>query len=342
MTPPPIRGGTPPPAIIANPTPRTGPRPPAPPSDRFKKIDDFKGQRTERAEAGGQRRIIQEPGAGNRVIVKDNNRSFIHHDETARFRRLHGNAQTRSRPDGFRETFFVRPDGVRVVSVVDRNGRLVQRYRRDRFGREHHIIDNRKFFRNAAIAVGIGAVATVIALNLPPPRVALARERYIVDYDSASDDILYETLSAPPVDTLDRVYSLEEVRYNYSLRQRMRRIELDAITFEFGSWEVGPDQFGKLERMARAMRRMLENNPNEVFLIGAHTDAVGSEEDNLSLSDRRAETVANILSEEFGIPAENLVTQGYGEQHLRVETQDADPRNRRVEVQRITPLISQQ
>ena len=42
------------------------------------------------------------------------------------------------------------------------------------------------------------------------------------------------------------------------------------------------------------------------------------DEDNLSLSDRRAESVAVALSQQFGVPAENLTTQGYGEQCLKV------------------------
>jgi outer membrane protein OmpA-like peptidoglycan-associated protein len=49
-----------------------------------------------------------------------------------------------------------------------------------------------------------------------------------------------------------------------------------------------------------------------MFLIEGHTDAVGSDEHKLSLSDRRAEMVAIILTE-FGVPQENLATQGYGE-----------------------------
>ena len=187
------------------------------------RFDEVKAGRTQRTEDGGKRTVIQEAGAGNRVIIKQNNRSFIHHDETARFKRLHGNAQTQRRPDGNTETFFVRGDGVRVVSVTDRNGRLVHRYRRDQSGREFSIIDNRRFLRNAAIGVGIGALGLAIALNLPPPRVAIARERYIVAYDRASDDDLYETLSAPPIERLERAYSLDEVRYSYELRQRAAR-----------------------------------------------------------------------------------------------------------------------
>lgn len=330
-------GRTPPPAIITAPLVKRNPVVTAPPP----RFDQVKAGRTQRTEDGGKRIVIQEPGAGSRVIIKQNNRSFIHHDESARFKRLHSDAQTRKRPDGHSETSFVRGDGVRVVTVTDRNGRLVQRYRRDRSGREFSIIDNRRFLRNAGIAAGIGALGIAIALSLPPPRVAIARERYIVDYDRVSDDDLYETLSAPPVEPLERAYSLDEVRYSYELRQRMRRVDLETIIFEFGSYEVSNAQFPKLERMAKVMRRMLERNPSEVFLIAAHTDAVGGPEDNLSLSDRRAESVAQILSEEFGVPPENLVTQGYGEQHLKVETREAEPRNRRVEVQRITPLLSE-
>jgi outer membrane protein OmpA-like peptidoglycan-associated protein len=97
----------------------------------------------------------------------------------------------------------------------------------------------------------------------------------------------------------------------------------------------------KLERMARAILRVLRDNPDAVFLIEGHTDAVGSEEDNLSLSDRRAQAVAEILTETFEVPPENLVTQGYGEQFLKVDTQGPEPRNRRVTIRNITRLMAE-
>ncbi|MFL5115868.1 MAG: OmpA family protein, partial [Microvirga sp.] len=64
--------------------------------------------------------------------------------------------------------------------------------------------------------------------------------------------------------------------------------------------------------------------------------------DNLTLSDRRAETIATILTERFQIPAENLTTQGYGEQYLKVATEAAERENRRVTLRRITPLLQGQ
>lgn len=310
----------------------SGARGPAP-----KSFGDIRKGRQEKIEDGGRRKVIQEPG--NRIIIKQSNRIVIRQDEAERFRRRPG-AKSERRPDGNVETFYVRPDGVRIVTVVDAHGRLLRRYRRDRDGHEHSLIDNRRFYRNVAIGVGLGVLG-IVALNLPPPRVTIPRERYIVDYDRASDDDLYETLEAEPIEALERAYSLAEIRDNYELRARTRRIDLDAVTFDTGVWEVSPDQYDKLERIARAMLRVLRDNDETVFLIEGHTDAVGNDEDNASLSSRRAEAVAEVLSETFNVPPENLVTQGYGEQYLKIDTQDAEPRNRRVTIRNITRLMAE-
>lgn len=301
-------------------------------------LDNVRGQRQEHVEDGGRRKIIQEPG--NLVIVREGGHAIIRRNEADRFAQRPG-AQVERRRDGTTETFYDRPDGVRIVTIVDTNGRLLRRFRRHRDGRERDIIDNRRFYRNVGVGVGLGVIGGVIALNLPPPRVTIPRERYIVDYDDASEDDLYDTLDAPPVERLDRAYSLEEVRYNYEVRARVRRIDLDSINFEFGSWEVDPNQYHKLERIVRPIRRLLDREPDAVLLVEGHTDAVGSEEDNLSLSDRRASAVAEVLTDHFGIPPENLVTQGYGEQHLKVDTQEPERLNRRVTLLNITHLMAE-
>ena len=88
------------------------------------------------------------------------------------------------------------------------------------------------------------------------------------------------------------------------------------------------------------MLRILEENPGETFLIEGHTDAVGSDLANLALSDRRAEAVAEALTSVFDIPPENLATQGYGEQYLKVDSQEPERENRRVAMRRITPLVA--
>jgi outer membrane protein OmpA-like peptidoglycan-associated protein len=122
----------------------------------------------------------------------------------------------------------------------------------------------------------------------------------------------------------------------------MPRVDLDTVTFETGSWEIAPDQMNRLAPIAQAIAQAVQRNPAEVFLIEGHTDAVGSDVDNLSLSDRRAESVAIALTEQFRVPSENLTTQGYGEQYPKVATEAAERQNRRVTARRITPLLAGQ
>ena len=211
--------------------------------------------------------------------------------------------------------------------------------RRGPDGRDVLLIDNRRIYGRGAAIVGAGALIG-LAIALAAPRMTIPRHHYITEYDRASPDELYETLWAPPVDRLPRRYALEEIRYSHSVREYARRIDLDSITFESGSWEVPHDQRNKLEAVARAMRRVLDRRPEDVFLIEGHTDATGDQENNLTLSDRRAESVAAILTEFFDIPPENLVTQGYGEQYLKVNTDGPDRINRRVAIRNITGLMA--
>ena len=295
-------------------------------------VDGLRSQRRERVE--GKTVIIQEPG--NRVIVRENGRAFIRHDETQRFRIWGGQPRIEHRgPEQY--AYIARPGGYQIITVTDRSGRLVRRIRRGPDGREFVLIDNRPRVGVGA-AVGAGFAAGVI-LGLAAPVITIPRERYIVDVSAAPPALLYETLEAPPVVEIERPYSLDEIRYNVALRDRMRRVDIDSISFDSGSWEVTPDQQERLQAIAEAMAQVLARNPDEVFLIEGHTDAVGNEVDNLSLSDRRAESVAVILTDVFQIPPENLVTQGYGEQHLKVPVDGPSRENRRVAARRITPLL---
>ena len=119
----------------------------------------------------------------------------------------------------------------------------------------------------------------------------------------------------------------------------MRRIDLDTIHFATGSADISMNEAGAMKRVAQAMKKIIDKNPGETFLIEGHTDAVGSDQSNLVLSDKRAESVAVTLSELYDIPPENLVTQGYGERFLKVQTSGPSEENRRVTIRRITPLV---
>ena len=142
------------------------------------------------------------------------------------------------------------------------------------------------------------------------------------------------------MERVERTYSLNEVKRSARIRDKVRRIDMDTLTFEFGSASIAESEISKLEDVANAMQRLLEKNPAETFLLEGHTDAVGSETANLALSDRRAEAVAEALTSVFDIPPENLATQGYGEQYLKVNTQKREAENRRVAIRRVTPLVA--
>jgi hypothetical protein len=178
-------------------------------------------------------------------------------------------------------------------------------------------------------------------VSLPPPVIRMPQNRYIVDAGVAPRDYVYGALMAPPVMALDRQYTLDEIRFSPDVRNLMPRVDLDTITFASGSAEITSDQFDRLAPIAEGIRRAVAQNQSEVFLIEGHTDAVGETDENLALSDRRAEAVAEIMTSQFQIPPENLTTQGYGEQQLKVPTQGPERVNRRVTVRRITPLLQQ-
>ena len=300
---------------------------PPPAQDNARRLDDVRGARREVRE--GDRVMIQEPG---RVIIREGGRTIIRHSETDRFRWQARDVRVERR-GADTVTVFERPDGSRLYTETDESGRLLRRYRRAPDGREIIIIDNR-----------YGGPPRVggYFVDLPPPVIRIPRERYIVDARYARPDDIYYALWAAPVAHIERPYTLDEIRYSPSLRERMPRVDLDTVTFDTGSWEVTPDQVEHLAVIADGINRAIAVNPSEVFLIAGHTDAVGSDVDNLSLSDRRAEWVALVLSQQFGVPAENLTTQGYGEQYLKVPTPGPERANRRVTAQRITPLLTGQ
>jgi len=290
------------------------------------RLDDFRSARRETQEGG--RTIITEPG---RIIIRDpSGQSFVRHNEVERFR--YGARDIRTQQvGGETRTIVVRPDGSQIITVVGRDGQLLRRIRRDDRGREIIIIDNS--YRDPRAVGGF-------YVDLPPPVIRIPYNRYIVEAEDAPPDVIYETMLAPPVDRIARRYSLDEIRYSPSVRQLMPSIDLNSINFETGSWEIPPDQAAKLQAIADGLNRAIQRNPREVFLIEGHTDAVGSDVDNLSLSDRRAESAATLLTQQFQVPAENLTSQGYGEQYLKEQTDGPSLINRRVTIRRITPLLN--
>lgn len=264
---------------------------------------------------------------GDRVVVRgDDNQRFIRDGGEPYYERLPGGR--------VRET-VERRDGTQVVTIRNRYGDVMQRSRIDDRGREYVLFyapelmddpDRDYVYRDPG-------------LDLPPMRLRIPVTDYIIDTSSDPDRDYYRFLEQPPVEPVERVYSLDEVRYSARIRDKVRRIDLDTITFATGSADIPMAQARSLRKVADAINKALQKNPAETFLIEGHTDAVGSDESNLVLSDERAASVANVLSDVYGIPPENLATQGYGERYLKVQTLGPEQQNRRVTIRRVTPLV---
>ena len=296
--------------------------------DQQRQIQDLQELQTDRNEE-----VVRRTRDGRIIIRQDDQLVIRHSDDNDRFLRNARDVIVEDLPRGRTRTTITRPDGTQIITIKNRRGDIIYRVRRKPNGREFVLIDNRNRDRQPGIN---------FTLQLPRLIVPIPRDQYIVDLERADRRRLRETLIAPPIEPVERVYTLEEVRQSERLRDKVRRIDLDTVTFNTGSAEISASQVQSLAEIGYAMEDVLIDNPEAVFFVEGHTDAVGSEYSNLDLSDRRAESVAIVLAENFDIPPENLITQGYGEEFLKIPTSGPERANRRVTIRPITDLIQAQ
>ena len=104
------------------------------------------------------------------------------------------------------------------------------------------------------------------------------------------------------------------------------------VNFASGSAALSPAATGQLASLGRALTSA-DLSPFR-FRIEGHTDTVGSAQENLALSERRANAVRDFLVERFYMAPERLVTEGAGESRPLVMTPDevSNSQNRRVQV----------
>lgn len=102
------------------------------------------------------------------------------------------------------------------------------------------------------------------------------------------------------------------------------------IFFPFNSADLTEQARAQLDQLGRALASP-ELRPFR-FRIAGHTDAVGSEAYNESLSARRARAVVDYLIARHGISRERLAALGLGERELADPADPASAANRRVEI----------
>ena len=106
------------------------------------------------------------------------------------------------------------------------------------------------------------------------------------------------------------------------------------VTFAVNSTNISPQMRTTLDGVAQN----LVDRPQSLIDVMGHTDSSGSDQYNLDLSRRRAESVANYLVSR-GVDRARIETIGYGEQYPIADntTEAGRSQNRRVEI-RITPV----
>lgn len=259
--------------------------------------------------------------APDRVVVRDRNGHLqVLRDDDAILRQPGSEVTTRRYSDGSSETVVQQRDGSQVVTVRNAEARVVKRVVIHPDGSRTVLFDDTQTYEPVVIA------------DLPEPNRQAPRQ-----VDPQDEQALRVALeSQAPV---DRAFSLNQIRQIDRVRYLAPAAQVQNITFDIGSAAISPNEARNLLALGELMTSMIAENPNEVFLIEGHTDAVGSDVMNLTLSDRRAESVARALTEYFGVSPANMVLQGYGESDLRIRTEAAERENRRVVVRRITPLL---
>ncbi len=157
---------------------------------------------------------------------------------------------------------------------------------------------------------------------------ARAQDTKIMDAPTAADFIRALTPPGAGQDTSARAVVIG------STRSIGRRPSVNfKVQFEFGSDKLTEDAKSVLSELGLAISS--QDLSEYSFLIAGHTDAVGSAEYNLLLSERRARAVREYLTTTVNVSSERLQDVGWGEARpLDSGNPDGDV-NRRVEITNI-------
>jgi len=132
---------------------------------------------------------------------------------------------------------------------------------------------------------------------------------------------------------------LEELKkQNLEARETERGVvvNLPDVLFEFGKANLTSSARDKARDIANVLTNQAQGRH---ISIEGHTDSIGSDAANQTLSERRADSVAAALENE-GVSKERIATKGYGKRYPVAPNKNADgsdnpsgrAKNRRVEV----------
>lgn len=139
----------------------------------------------------------------------------------------------------------------------------------------------------------------------------------------------FEDLLERPEVFTGAVFALEESYVtSFETQKKIIGFKLDMIHFNFDKAELEAEFTGELNTVGE----ILKTNPNSYIVLAGHTDNVGSEAYNLTLSHKRVEAVAAYLAKRFKIDPSRIETFGYGSASpvATNDTAEGREKNRRV------------
>lgn len=129
------------------------------------------------------------------------------------------------------------------------------------------------------------------------------------------------------------ILSADQIAYQLSTSKSVTgqaKVDLPMVTFGFNSAELTGVAKQQLDELAIALNYpAFKGLP---FTVAGHTDAVGSESYNQSLSERRAAAVGAYLAQKHAFSRDMMQVEGYGESRLSSDVSPDASRQRRVEI----------
>jgi peptidoglycan-associated lipoprotein len=90
-------------------------------------------------------------------------------------------------------------------------------------------------------------------------------------------------------------------------------IELPNILYDYDKWDLRPESMVSLDKLVET----LYDNPNITIELMSNTDSRGTEEYNLELSQKRAQSVVDYLASK-GVALDRLIAKGYGKSRPKI------------------------
>ncbi|WP_341903931.1 OmpA family protein [Fluviicola taffensis] len=95
--------------------------------------------------------------------------------------------------------------------------------------------------------------------------------------------------------------------------------QINPIYFDYRRWNIRPDAAIELDKIVKIMK----DNPEIKIALGSHTDARGKNAENLSLSEKRAQSSVNYIISQ-GIDRSRITGRGFGETKLKISNKEIE------------------